>query len=207
MGTASASSANFTAGSAAASPRLQPVERSWNPLVWLALAVYRSATGGTDSPIRVIFARAPRLIIAHLILVGTSEYGISLDRRLRALARVFGSRVNGCLFCDDLETRLALEHRAISREDADALPQYASSDRFSERERAALRYVEELNTIKRAGDDTFAELKRHLTEKEIVELTWLNSVGNYLNLLAKPLGLLPEGACEIPPARGNAVEN
>jgi len=206
MGTASASSANFAAA-APASPRLQPVERSWNPLVWLALAVYRSATGGTDSPIRVIFARAPRLILAHLILVGTSEYGISLDRRLRSLARVFGSRVNGCLFCDDLETRLALQHRAISREDADALAHYASSDRFSERERAALRYVEEINTTKRASDDAFAELRKHLSEKEIVELTWLNSVGNYLNLLAKPLGLAPDGACEIPTTRGSVVEN
>ena len=199
-----ASASNTIAGLAPASPRLEPVAGSWNPLVWLALAVYRSATGGSTSPIRVIFARAPRLILAHLILVGASEYGISLDRRLRALARVFGSRVNGCLFCDDLETRLALQHKAISREDADALPHYATSDRFSERERAALAYVEELNTTKRAGDDTFAQLRKHLSDKEIVELTWLNAVGNYLNLLAKPLGLVPEGTCEIPSARGDA---
>lgn len=196
---------NSIDGLAPASLRLEPVARSWNPLVWLALAVYRSATGGSTSPIRVIFARAPRLILAHLILVGTSEYGISLDRRLRALARVYGSRVNGCLFCDDLETRLALEKNAISREDADALPHYATSHRFSERERAALRYVEELNTTKRAGDDTFAELRKHLSDKQIVELTWLNAVGNYLNLLAKPLGLVPEGACEIPSARRDAT--
>ena len=117
---------------------------------------------------------------------------------------MFGSRVNGCLFCDDLETRLAIEHRAISREDADDLPHYATSDRFSERERAVLRYVEELNTTRRASDETFANLKRHLSEREIVELTWLNAVGNYLNLQAKPLGLAPEGACELPASRGEA---
>lgn len=202
MGTASTSQAStLTANSGSVTARLEPVAWSWNPLVWLALAVYRITVGGT-SPIRVIFARAPRLVLAHLLLVGTSEYGLSLDRRMRALARVFGSRVNGCLFCDDLETRVAIEHRAITREDADALPRYASSDRFSERERAALRYVEELNTTRRAGDETFAELKRHLSEREIVELTWLNAVGNYLNLQAKPLGLVPEGACELPPATG-----
>jgi AhpD family alkylhydroperoxidase len=183
-----------------AAPRLAPIERSWNPLVWLAAAIYR-ATVGHATPVYVIFARAPRLILAHLILMSTSEYGVSLDRRLRSLARVFGSRVNGCLFCDDLETRLALQSRAISQEDADALPHYATSERFSERERAALRYIEELNTVRRASDETFALLQRHLNEREIVELTWLNGVGNYLNLMAKPLGLVPEGRCEIP-ARG-----
>lgn len=183
-----------------AAPRLAPIERSWNPLVWLAAAIYR-ATVGHATPIYVIFARAPRLILAHLVLISTSEYGLTLDRRLRSLARVFGSRVNGCIFCDDLETRLAVKSRAITQEDADALPHYATSERFGERERAALRYVEELNTTRRASDETFEALRRHLTEKEIVELTWLNGVGNYLNLMAKPMGLLPEGRCELP-ARG-----
>lgn len=184
-------------------PRLAPIERSWNPLVWLAAAIYR-ATVGHATPVYVIFARAPRLVFAHLVLMSTSEYGVSLDRRLRGLARVFGSRVNGCIFCDDLETRIAVKSGAISRQDADDLPRYATSDRFSERERAVLRYIEELNTVKRASDETFEALRRHLSEREIVELTWLNGVGNYLNLMAKPLGLLPEGKCEIPARGANA---
>lgn len=183
-----------------AAPRLAPLHGSWNPLVWLGLASYRAATGGT-LPMRVIFARAPRLVVAHLVLVATSEIGVSLPRRLRALCRVWGSRVNGCVFCDDLETRLAIRHGAISREDADALPHHATSERFSERERAALAFVEELNTTRNASDAAFERLRRHFGEREIVEITWLNAVGNYLNLMAKPLGLAPEGACAIPARR------
>jgi AhpD family alkylhydroperoxidase len=204
MTTASASEMPSTASTPSedypAAPRLAPLERSWNPLVWLAASIYRATVGGT-APIYVIFARAPRLILAHLILLSTSEYGLSLDKRTRALARVFGSRVNGCIFCDDLETRLAVKHGAIAQADADALPHYAASERFSERERAVLRYVEELNTTRRASDETFEALRSVLSEREIVELTWLNGVGNYLNLMAKPMGLLPEGRCEIPAAR------
>ena len=47
-------------------------------------------------------------------------------------------------------------------------------------------------------------LRAPVYEREIVELTWVNAVNNYLNMQAKPLGLAPEGACEIPqrPARG-----
>ena len=89
--------------SALSPPRLAAIDWSWNPLVWIALAAYRSV--GVTAPVRVIFARAPRLILPHLILMAASEYALSLDRRLRSLVRVFGSRVNGCMFCDDLETR------------------------------------------------------------------------------------------------------
>ncbi|HEY2774669.1 MAG TPA: carboxymuconolactone decarboxylase family protein [Candidatus Binatia bacterium] len=191
-----------TASPEAAAPRLAPI-RSWNPLVWLTTLIYRFSIGST-APVGVIFARAPRTLLAHILLMATSEYGLSLDARLRSLARVYGSRVNGCLYCDDLETRLALQHKSVERADVDALPSFRTSDRFSAREKAALQYIEEVNTTRRASDETFENLRRHFAEREIVELTWLNAVGNYLNLQAKPLGLLPDGACEIPARASDA---
>ena len=181
--------------STGAGPRLAPIEWSWNPLYWIVLAAYRSI--GAPLPAQVIFARAPRLIVAHMFLVVTSEYLLSLDKRTRSLVRVFGSRVNGCMFCDNLETKIAIDHGSITREDADALRDYRRSDLFTERQRAALEYVEELNTVRQAGDDTFAKLRRHFSEREIIELTWLNAVGNYLNLQARPLGLAPDQSCAI----------
>ena len=32
-------------------------------------------------------------------------------------------------------------------------------------------------------------LRAHFSEREIVEITWLNAIGNYFNLLAVPLAL------------------
>lgn len=177
-------------------PRLARITRSWNPLVWIAMAAYRSL--GVTTPVEVIFARAPRLIVAHMVLMVTSEYAVSLDRRLRSLLRVFGSRVNGCMFCDDIETRMALASRAVVRDDVDALPDYETSPRFSDRDRAALAYVHELNSTRTATEAAFDALRTHFSEREIVEITWLNAVGNYLNLQARPLRLAPEGSCAIP---------
>lgn len=177
--------------------RLKPIASSWNPLVGAALAAYRSSIGGAATPVRVIFARAPRLVLAHLLLLATSEYGLSLPRRLRHLVRVFGSRVNGCLYCDDVESYAALKQGAISREDIDALADYRSSERFSAAERAALAYVEEINRSRTASAEMFEAVRGHFTERQIVELTWLNAVGNYLNLQARPLGLGAEGYCEL----------
>ncbi|MEO8605531.1 MAG: carboxymuconolactone decarboxylase family protein [bacterium] len=179
--------------------RLAPLGWSWNPLVWLAVLAYRFGAGGVATPVWVIFARAPGLILAHLTLVITSEYLVGLDRRLRALVRVFGSRVNGCSFCDDLEAALALRHGALTRADLDALASFRGSERFSDAEKAALAYVEELNTARVASDAAFAALRAHFSESEIVRLTWLNAVGNYLNLQARPLGLASEGRCALAP--------
>ena len=178
--------------------RLAPIRRSWNPLVWLIAWIYRVTMGRVAAPVPVIFARAPKLIVGHMTLLSTAEYGLSLDARLRHLTRVFGSRVNGCMFCDDLETHMALKAKTVTRADIDALPQYATSTRFTERERAALRYVEAVNTTGTATDETFDALMMYFTEKEIVELNWLNAVGNYLNLIARPLGIGSEGFCSVP---------
>jgi AhpD family alkylhydroperoxidase len=184
-------------------PRLPEIHRSWNPLVWLATAVYRSVAGD-PIPVRVIFARAPRLIIPHLLIVGACEYLMSLDRRIRAMARVHGSRVNSCSFCDNLETRLALAHKLLTREEIDELAAWRDSTKLTAREKAALAYVEEITTTRTSSDETFATLRRHFSEREVVELTFLNAVGNYLNLQAKPIRLAPEGACAIPRKPGIA---
>lgn len=187
--------------------RLAPIFRSWNPLVWLIAWIYRLTMGRVAAPVPIVFARAPGVIVGHIALVSTAEYGLSLKPRLRHLTRVFGSRVNQCMFCDDLETHMALKAKTVTRADIDALPNYATSERFTEPERAALRYVEEINTTRTATDVTFNALSKHFTEKEIVELTWLNAVGNYLNLMAKPLGIGSEGFCAIPtPAQTAATK-
>lgn len=178
--------------------RLTPRSWSWNPLVWLAALSYRLTVGERTVPIWVIFARAPGLLLAHLLLVASAEYLTGLNLRLRTLARVYGSRVNGCRFCDDLEADLALRRGVLSREELDALASYQSSDRFTASEKAALAWVEEINTRRAASAVTFATLREHYSERDIVRLTWLNAVGNYLNLQAKPLGLAAEVHCVLP---------
>jgi alkylhydroperoxidase family enzyme len=54
-----------------------------------------------------------------------------------------------------------------------------------------------------ASDETFEALRRHFDEREIFELTWLNAVGNYFNLMAVPLRLESDGLAEIARARAS----
>jgi alkylhydroperoxidase family enzyme len=64
------------------------------------------------------------------------------------------------------------------------------------RERAALRYVEE---IARGGasDESFAALRACFSEREIVEITWLQAFTTYLIRMAQPLGIGSDGFCAL----------
>jgi len=52
-----------------------------------------------------------------------------------------------------------------------------------------LAYLEEINTTKNVSEYTFDQLQCYFSEKEIVEITWMNATEAYFNLMAKPLGL------------------
>ncbi|HXK24550.1 MAG TPA: carboxymuconolactone decarboxylase family protein [Myxococcota bacterium] len=167
--------------------RLEPIERPSNLLVRLAYLVSKRQLGAVMTPMKVIYARVPRLLRATLSLVRTGD-SLSLDPALKLLVATQSSLLNGCGFCADLHRAQAIQAK-LGRERFRDLEDYAQSPHFSERERAALAYTEEITRHRKVSDATFERLRAHFSEKEIVELTWLNAVGNYFNLMAVPLGL------------------
>ena len=64
---------------------------------------------------------------------------------------------------------------------------------FSERERAVLAYTAEVTQRRVPSDAVFETLRKHVSEKQIVELTWLNAISNFFNLMAVPLQLESDG--------------
>jgi alkylhydroperoxidase family enzyme len=62
--------------------------------------------------------------------------------------------------------------------------------RFSEKERAALTYIDKLTRAPREiTDSDFAPLKNHFSEPEIVDIHVLTGLANLTNRLTDPLGL------------------
>ena len=167
--------------------RLEPIERPSSLLVRLAYLVSKRQLGAVMTPMKVIYARVPRLLRASLSLMRAGD-SLSLDPALKLLIATQSSLLNGCGFCADLHRAQAIQAK-LGRERFRDLEDYAQSPHFSERERAALTYTEEITRHRKVSDATFERLRAHFSEKEIVELTWLNAVGNYFNLMAVPLGL------------------
>jgi AhpD family alkylhydroperoxidase len=182
--------------------RLAPIEKPDSLLVRLAYWLSKRQLGGVMSPMKVLYARVPRILRTTISIVRTTD-SLSLDPALKLLVTTQSSLLNNCTFCADLHLAQAVQAK-LGRERFRDLLDFAQSPHFSERERAALAYTQEVTRERKASDATFERLRAHFSEKEIVELTWLNAVGNYFNLMAVPLGLESDGFEEIALRRAGA---
>ena len=75
--------------------------------------------------------------------------------------------------------------------------EFRTSPAFGELERAALAYSEEVTRERKASDETFAALRKHFDTQQIVELTWLNALGNFFTLISIPLGVENDGLLDL----------
>ena len=175
--------------------RLEPIEPR-SLLLRIASWLSRRQLGAVISPIRIVYARAPRLARATFGISRAVEGGLHLDPELVLLVTTQSSLLNGCGFCADLHRAQAVRAK-IGLEKFDGLLDVDESPHFTERERAALRYTAETTRERKVSDATFGALRKHFDEREIVELTWLNAVGNFFNLLAVPLEMESDGLTEL----------
>lgn len=75
-----------------------------------------------------------------------------------------------------------------------ALASGATSPEFTEREQAALEFATQLVREDRdVSDACFARLRRHFTEPEIVELTFIVGYQTFASKFAKAFQLAPQG--------------
>ena len=76
---------------------------------------------------------------------------------------------------------------------------WRDSNLFSPAERVALEYAERITyTDQQVDDALFAEVKRHFTEAQIVELTAAIAMENFRSKFNPPLGIAAQGFCMVP---------
>ena len=115
----------------------------------------------------------------------------------RSLVQVRISQINGCAHCIDLNSSVGLE-RGLSEEKLNALPKYAETALFDEREKAALDYAEAITDSNRRTDPTLiARLRQHFSDDEIIELTALIAFQNMSSKFNAALGVEAQGFCTI----------
>jgi alkylhydroperoxidase family enzyme len=80
---------------------------------------------------------------------------------------------------------------------------WRASPLFSPAERVALEYAERITYTDRQVDDTFfAEVRKHFTEAQIVELTAAIALENFRSKFNPPLGIAAQGFCMVPRKHG-----
>jgi len=178
--------------------RLDPIDRPPTIFARLVFAVLRRMLGRVPTPYRVVFTRVPRALFAHMMMVTVLDRRLRLDPVLKVLISSHVATLNGCTFCLDLVQAIALRRKPELGEKLGRLAAYRTDPLFTARERAALAYVESVTREHRVDDVTFAALRRHFDENEIVEITWVNALEQYFNAINTGLGIGSDGFCALP---------
>ncbi len=180
--------------------RLEPIEKPKGLMMRIAYWMTRRQLGKVMTPMKVVYGRMPGAVKLSYEIAKFEMKGIRLEPALKFMVTNLAAQINECGFCVDIGQAMAIREH-LGMEKFDALLDYRTSPLFSDRERAALAYVEEATRYKRVSDAIFEELRKHFNEREIVEITWLNAVENYYNLINIPLEIESDGFCAIARAR------
>jgi AhpD family alkylhydroperoxidase len=116
-----------------------------------------------------------------------------VPRSLKELATLASAVTIGCSWCIDFGTWLAYEHGVSERKLRD-VPRWRDSDAFTDLERLVLAYAESMSVTPPAvTDDLVADLRQHLDDGQLVELTMMIAVENQRSRFNAALGLTSQG--------------
>jgi AhpD family alkylhydroperoxidase len=108
-----------------------------------------------------------------------------IDARLHELVNLRISQINGCAFCMDMHAaallKMDVEPRALH-----GLAGWREAGRlFSDRDRAALAWAEAVNAVpqRSPSDAEFEEARKHLSDQELAELTFIVGAIRAWNML------------------------
>ena len=128
-------------------------------------------------------------------MLGLEGYARSsgLEPALLELVRMRASQINGCAYCLDMHSKDA---RAAGETEQRlyVLPAWRETTLFSERERIALAWAEELTELasrEAVSDTLYEQARQHFDEAALVDLSLLVGVinsFNRLNIAARTVG-------------------
>jgi len=133
-----------------------------------------------------------------------------LSSKLRELGQIRAGYAAGSQFVYSQHCK-AMRFEGYSEEQVTAIPNWSTADCFDEVERAVLAYADCLVLEQgRVPDAVFAALKKHLSEVEIIELTYITCTYMMHAVMSKALKLefddIPERVVEVPAAEGATAD-
>src|SRR5262245_19670827 len=175
---------------------LPPIEHPHGLIMKLAYYFTRQQFGKVLTPLKVHSARLPAAFGLFYSKIGEPDKKLTLPGETVMLIREQVARMNICLFCMDTGRAFTIKS-SMNQAKFDVLDQYETSDLFTEAERAALEYVTELTKEKKVSPDTFAQLSRHYSEREICEIVWLVASEHLYNMTNIGLNIHSDMLCDI----------
>jgi AhpD family alkylhydroperoxidase len=125
-----------------------------------------------------------------------------LPHKLKEICRIRISVAHQCGYCSTVRSNIAKSEGLTEDMVGSLLADYERDDRFTTREKAALRYADAFKRGERAidRDEVYAELQRHFTDEEIIELGLLCAQTDGVGKFVKSMNVMSwEDACVLNP--------
>jgi uncharacterized peroxidase-related enzyme len=133
-----------------------------------------------------LMAHHPRSLPSFLAWYPLLREG-PLDLKVRYLAYVRASQLNRCRYCV-AHNGAAARRAGVSKEQLEALADFQTSPLFSDLERLAIRYAEEMTTRVQVGAELVETLRARLGPAALVQLTLTIAAANFTNRFNEALG-------------------
>lgn len=133
-------------------------------------------------------AQRPEALKTFMPFYGAVAGPGSVDRRTKELVYLAVSFANNCALCSAAHVQSG-KKAGLSDEDLAAL-RAGKDDRFTDSERAAIRYARELAKTAWARE-SLAGLRAHFNEEQVVEITLQASMANFTNRFNNAFSLQP----------------
>jgi uncharacterized peroxidase-related enzyme len=170
------------------SARIAPLPQEHSPDLKDQFESMRKNLGFVPNSI-LIMQRKPKMAKAFAQMTASIwEPDGKVDRGLKRLIAHVASRTAGCQYCMAHTAGGAL-HFGVEENKLAAIWDYQTSPLFSAAERAALDLaVAGASVPNAASDDLFAEMRKHWTEEQIVEIVGVIAMFGFLNRWNDTLG-------------------
>lgn len=178
-------------------PRIQPPARL--PVIARLMDQAIRWRYGRPFPSVRLLAHNPTYLLGYAALSSATTLGrTALNSEIKTLVSLLVAGMNGCAFCIDLGRRTAQDTRMNVEKMMHVLEFATRPDLYTPREMAAMQYAQEATQLgARVSDETFAALKAHFSDREIMELTVTVATENFYNRLSIPLEIESQGLCAL----------
>jgi 4-carboxymuconolactone decarboxylase len=172
--------------------RVKLLEEADHPELAESIAKIRGARGGRLINIYRLMLHSPMLADAWFNLNQAVRYGTEIDGQCRELAVIRVAILNDVEYVQRAHGPAYALKEGLTPEQVAAIAHWQSSELFPDKQRALLAYTDAMTRDIAVPDEVFAELRKHFSERQAVELSMLIGAYNMLTRFLKALEVDPE---------------
>lgn len=151
---------------------------------------------GTPLQSAMLWAKSPILFFTlSMMYQALIRSNSPVSDVLRSMILIRVSQINGCHFCIDLNTHIAL-NKMLNEEKIINLLHWQSSTIYNKADKIALEYTEAVTNNSKTTS-LRKELSNYYSEKEIIEITSIIAFQNMSTKFNNALDVKPQGFCNL----------